>query len=99
VTTDETMTMGVLDAVRDLELDLPSDVSLVSFDDLPWTTILRPPLTVVAQPVQEIGATAARRLLQRIEDASQPPEVIVLHTAIELRGSTGPVPAGSVAHS
>jgi len=97
VTTDETMTLGVLDAVRELDLDIPSDVSLMSFDDLPWTTILKPPLSVVAQPVQEIGVTAARRLLRRIEDASLPPEFIVLRTSIELRGSTGPVPARSAA--
>ncbi len=96
VTTDETMTLGVLEAVRDLGLEIPSDVSLVSFDHLPWTTIFEPPMTVVAQPVQEIGGTAARRLLRRIEDASLPPETIVLRTSIELRGSTGPVPAKSV---
>ena len=90
------MTLGVLEAVRDLGLEIPSDVSLVSFDHLPWTTIFEPPMTVVAQPVQEIGATAARRLLRRIEDASLPPETIVLRTSIELRGSTGPVPARSV---
>ena len=66
VTTDETMTLGALDAVRELGLEIPSDMSMVSFDDMPWTTIIRPPLTIVAQPVQEIGATAARLLLQRI---------------------------------
>ena len=91
VTTDETMTLGVLVAVRELDLDIPADVSLVSFDDLPWTTIVQPPLTVVAQPLQEIGATAARQLLQRIETVDKLPHTIVLRTRLELRGSTGPV--------
>jgi DNA-binding LacI/PurR family transcriptional regulator len=90
VTTDETMTLGVLAAVRELDLDIPADVSLVSFDDLPWTTIVQPPLTVVAQPLQEIGATAARQLLQRIEKTDEPRHTIVLRTRLELRGSTGP---------
>jgi LacI family transcriptional regulator len=100
LTTDETMTLGVLDAVRDLALEIPADVSVVGFDDLPWTTIIQPQLTVVAQPVQEIGATAARLLLRRIDGFDGPPETVVLRTTFVLRGSTGPpreqVEAGTV---
>lgn len=90
VTTDETMTLGALDAVRELGLAMPADVSVVGFDDLPWTTLVRPPLTVVAQPVQEIGATAARLLLRRIVGDVGPSETVVLRTSFVLRGSTGP---------
>lgn len=90
VTTDETMTLGVLEAVRDLGLEIPADVSLVSFDDLPWTTILQPPLTVVAQPLREIGATAAQMLLERVAGSNETPRTVVLDTIFELRGSTGP---------
>ena len=63
---------------------------MVSFDDMPWTTIIRPPLTIVAQPVQEIGATAARLLLRRIGEFDGPPQTVVLRTTFVLRGSTGP---------
>jgi LacI family transcriptional regulator len=90
VTTDETMTLGALDAVRELGLEIPADVSVVGFDDLPWTTIVRPQLTVVAQPVQEIGATAARLLFRRIAESSAPPQTTLLRTTFVLRGSTGP---------
>lgn len=93
VTTDETMTLGALDAVRELGLRMPGDISMIGFDDLPWTTLVQPPLTVVAQPVQEIGATAAQRLLRRVNGLDGPPETIVLRTRFVLRGSTGrPVP-------
>lgn len=89
VTTDETMTLGALDAIRDLGLRVPGDVSLIGFDDMPWTTLIQPPLTVVAQPVHEIGTTAGSRLLRRIEGFDGPPETVVLRTSFMLRGSTG----------
>lgn len=90
VTTDETMTLGALDGVRQLGLDVPADVSVVGFDDLPWTTLIQPPLTAIAQPVQEIGGSAARQLLRRIAGFDGPPETLVLRTTFVLRGSTGP---------
>jgi len=92
VTTDETMTLGALDAIREGGLSMPGDVSVVGFDDLPWTTLIQPALTVVAQPVQEIGASAARRLLERIDGDAGPPETVMLRTRFVLRGSTGPCP-------
>jgi LacI family transcriptional regulator len=93
LTTDETMTLGAVDAILDAGLEIPRDVSIVAFDDLPWTTLIRPPLTVVAQPVHELGVTATRRVLSRIAGFDGPPETVVLRTAFVVRGSTGPVPA------
>jgi LacI family transcriptional regulator len=93
VTTDETMTLGALDAVLAAGLELPRDLSLVAFDDLPWTTLTRPPLSAVAQPMSELGATAARRLLGRLAGLDTPAETTVLRTTFVVRGSTGPVPA------
>jgi LacI family transcriptional regulator len=90
VTTDETMTLGALDAIGELGLDIPGDVSLVGFDDLPWTSLVRPALSVVAQPLPEIGATAARRLLRRIGGFDGPPETVMLRMTFVVRGSTGP---------
>jgi LacI family transcriptional regulator len=92
VTTDETMTLGAIDAIIEAGLKIPRDVSLVAFDDLPWTTLMQPPLTVVAQPVHELGVTAAQRLLGRIAGFDGPPETIILRTTFLVRGSTGPAP-------
>ncbi len=91
--TDETMSLGVLDAITGSGLRVPEDVSVVAFDDAAWTTVLRPPLTVVAQPVYELGALAARRLIARIGGDEGPPEVAMLDTRFILRGSTA-APAG-----
>ena len=89
--TDETMALGALDAIREADLRIPEDISVVAFDDAAWTTVLRPPLTVVAQPVYELGATAARRLIARIEGDDEPPRVEILDTSFILRGSTASI--------
>lgn len=90
LTTDETMTLGVLDAIQATDLRIPEDISLVAFDDAVWTTIVRPPLTVILQPVYDLGVVAARRLLDRIAGDDSPPQVKILDTSFVIRGSTAP---------
>jgi LacI family transcriptional regulator len=85
------MSLGVLLAARDAGLRIPRDLALVGFDDLDWTDIVDPPLTVVTQPVAELGATAARRLLARIGGDAGPPRRIRLPTELIVRGSCGAV--------
>ncbi|OTP80421.1 Transcriptional regulator, LacI family [Caballeronia sordidicola] len=48
-------TLGALRAIRDADLQIPLDVSLLSFDDAPWMSVLRPYLTSISQPVEAIG--------------------------------------------
>ncbi|MEV7429641.1 LacI family DNA-binding transcriptional regulator [Nocardioides sp. NPDC092400] len=90
VTIDNVMTVGGFRAVRELDLDLPGDLSFVGFDNLDWTTLVRPALTLVEQPVHEIGARAAQRLLERIAGDDQEPRRILLPTSFLVRGSTAP---------
>lgn len=92
-TTDNLMSLGAFEGVQRLGRRVPDDVSIVGFDDLEWTTIVRPQLTVVAQPVYELGATAARRLISRLEGDESPPHREVLRTTFIVRDSTGESPA------
>ena len=87
-TTDAIMTLGAMEAIVASGLVIPDELSVVAFDDADWITLLRPPLSVVAQPVYELGATATRRLLERIAGSESPPEVIVLDTTFIVREST-----------
>ncbi|MFZ0216103.1 MAG: LacI family DNA-binding transcriptional regulator [Candidatus Dormiibacterota bacterium] len=57
------LTVGVLQALRERRLAWPDDVALIGYGDPPWAALLSPPLTVIDQPREEIGATAARVLL------------------------------------
>lgn len=90
ITTDGLMTLGVLDAIRRAKVRVPDDVSIIGFDDADWATIVVPSITVIAQPVLQLGATAARRVLARIGGDERPPASIVLETELVVRESTGP---------
>jgi LacI family transcriptional regulator len=82
------MTVGGMQAIAELGLQVPEDIAVVGFDDANWATALRPPLTVVTQPTYEIGRTAAELLLRRIDGESFPPRRVVLHAELVERGSS-----------
>lgn len=88
-TANNMMSVGTLLALRDLGLRVPRDLALVGFDDLEWTTLIEPPLTVVRQPVSEIGRRAGERLLARMRGDESPPRRIRLQTEFVIRGSCG----------
>lgn len=77
---DDSFMLGIIDAVYGSGLDLPRDVSIFGFDDTDWTTVVRPPLSVIAQPAYELGARAAEVLLRRIQAPREPRSTHVLPT-------------------
>lgn len=91
--------VGALRACADLGLAVPRDVSVIGFDDIPLADLVTPRLTTIAQPLQEIGELAVRRLLEAIAlRAGQPgraaePTRDLLPASLRLRDTTGPAPA------
>ncbi len=81
------MAFGVVDAVRNRGLRIPADFSVVGFDDIPQAAAARPALTTVRQPLSEMGAAAARLLLEIMADARHPSERIRLATELIIRES------------
>ncbi|MFM7604708.1 MAG: LacI family DNA-binding transcriptional regulator [Prosthecobacter sp.] len=57
------LALGVLEAAQERGLDMPRELSLVSFDEQPWAALLKPSLSTLEQPVEAMG-TAAVELLQ-----------------------------------
>jgi len=88
-TANNFMTVGALRAARSLALRIPEDVALVGFDDLDWTTLVQPPVTVVRQPVADLGRVAGERLLRRLDGDAGPPKRIRLDANLIVRGSCG----------
>ena len=86
---------GAIQAIGEAGLDVPDDISIVSFDDLSSSYLTEPFLTVMAQQAYELGATAARRLLQRIEQPELEPEEIVLSTDLIVRESVRNMASGN----
>ena len=58
--------LGVTEALQAAKLRFPDQIALAGFDDLPWTRLVEPGITVVSQPVYDIGRAAIELLLQRI---------------------------------
>jgi LacI family transcriptional regulator len=77
--TNNQMTLGTLQALREKNLVCPKDVSLVSFDDHDWAPLFSPPLTVVRQPIYQLGRTAAELLMKLIthQEVEFPPPLPV----------------------
>ncbi|GAA2344207.1 LacI family DNA-binding transcriptional regulator [Streptomyces cuspidosporus] len=95
VTGNNAMTIGALRALEDAGLGVPDDMALVCFDDFSWGDVFSPRLTAIAQPSREIGATAVRLLLDRLEDTARPPRTVRLPCAFVHRTSCGCAPSPS----
>jgi DNA-binding LacI/PurR family transcriptional regulator len=86
------MTLGALQAIHEHGLRIPEEIAVLGFDDMPWATSLRPPLTAVSQPAEEIGRTAAQLLLDRLDGTARAPRQVILQTTLIVRASCGSHP-------
>ena len=83
--------IGIIKALRDLQFDVPGDISIGAFDDLPESMLVAPFLTFVEQPAYEMGRTATELLLKRISgELTGGYKKLILPTQIIERRSTGP---------
>jgi len=78
---------GAMDAARECGFDIPDDISIIGFDDIPQASLVYPKLTTVRQPLEQMGKVAVKLLLERIEDRSLPPQRVVLATQLVIRDS------------
>jgi len=81
------LTIGALKAIHEHNLRIPEQIALAAFDEMEWMFVVKPALTVVAQPVYAMGKCAAELLLARIADPNRPIEEIVLQPTIHIRQS------------
>jgi len=84
----DTMAIGGYEAVWDLGLRIPDDVSIVGYDDIQAASALQPPLTTVRTSYYDFGRLAAQLLLDLIEGREVAPQRRVIHPTLVVRGST-----------
>ncbi|MEZ7124822.1 LacI family DNA-binding transcriptional regulator [Nonomuraea sp. AD125B] len=65
-TADSYMTKSAFSLLSELGVRVPEEMSLLGFDDLEWTTLVRPRISVVVQPTYDMGRTAAEQLFTKI---------------------------------
>jgi len=91
-TTNIDMSMGALIAIKEMGFTIPDDIGIVCFDDSDWASILEPSITVIRQPVYQLGSTAAELLIREIEndekDSDHKPNIVILNIELVIRNST-----------
>ncbi len=88
----DALATGALFAAHQAGLSVPTDLSVMGYDDLPSTAFTIPPLTTIHQPIEGIGKAAAMLIIQRIEHKEAEPVRRVLPVALRIRASTAPPP-------
>jgi LacI family transcriptional regulator len=90
VAANDLLALGAYTAIAEAGLRCPADVSVVGFNDMPFTDRFAPPLTTVHIPHGAIGARAAELLLERIEDPAATPQTLMFEPTLTVRASTAP---------
>ena len=88
----DVLALGSIRAARRLGLDVPTDVSVVGFDDSALMTCTDPPLTTVRQPIEMMGQAAVDLLVNQIEGSGVEPYELLFEPELVVRGSTAPAP-------
>jgi DNA-binding LacI/PurR family transcriptional regulator len=88
---NDTAAIGAIRALRDVGLRVPSDVSVIGFDDIRAAALISPSLTTVRQPLREMGWTASEYLLGRLQGTEEFREQIVISPELTVRESTAAV--------
>lgn len=93
LSTNDVMAIGALQAAHEAGLSVPSDLSIIGFDNLPVCSMVTPPLTSVDIPRREIAAHAFNMLLKAFEQ-EKPAKLATprVPTRLRLRSSTAPPP-------
>lgn len=86
--------IGALRAIANAGLQVPRDISIVGFDDIPLASAVVPSLTTVAQPIVELATLSTELLISRMRstDTLQPGKRIMLDTRLVVRESCAPYP-------
>ena len=80
--------LGIYQACAEAGISIPAQMSVIGFDNAPFTGQLNPPMTTVHHPLMEIGAMAATLLLDRLDDASRSARQVILPVQLIVREST-----------
>jgi len=86
------VTEGIFSALWELGISCPTDMSVVGFTDSAWMEFHQPPVSVIAQPVEEMGDLAARLLLDLIDQRPVDPRAHIVSSTLIDRGSIGQAP-------
>ncbi len=83
--------LGVIRHAQARGLNVPRDLSVVGFDDIPWSQMNTPALTTVEMPIEDMAGEAVEALIRRIDGNADPRRRIILDTSLIVRETTAPI--------
>lgn len=83
----DNVAMGAKSALREADLRIPEEVSIIGFDDIPWAKYSDPPLTTIRLPAQKLASEACLMLLDLMQGSEPKEQHVVLDTELIVRKS------------
>lgn len=87
----DNVAIGAKSALRDANLRIPDDISIMGFDDIPWAKYSDPPLTTIQLPAESLAESACTLLFDLIQDKDHKQQKIILDTELIIRKSCKPL--------
>ncbi|UYP07291.1 LacI family DNA-binding transcriptional regulator [Priestia megaterium] len=84
----EFLAIGAIQGARELAVKVPEELSIIGFDNTVLSTICDPPLTTIAQPIQEMSQKVVELLVAEIENPKETKQRVVLSPRLVVRKST-----------
>ncbi|MCA9916358.1 MAG: LacI family DNA-binding transcriptional regulator [Anaerolineales bacterium] len=89
---NDLLAIGILRAAADLGIEVPTQLSVVGYDDIPMARYLKPRLTTVSKDPVAAGKEAMRLILARIQEPDRPVQKLPMPIRFIIRETTGPAP-------
>lgn len=83
ICSNDRMALGLYRALHSKGINIPKEMSVIGFDDEPWTAYLEPPLTTLRQPAREVGQLAAKQVLSELTKKTKSQHHVVAIEFIE----------------
>ena len=92
---NDAMALGCMNAIRERGLQIPQDISVLGFDDMPAAAVAQPGLTTLRHPVAAMAQAAVQELMRRIQGQPGRRQRIEFPSELVVRESTGPAPSAA----
>lgn len=90
IASDSMVGLDVLTTLREAGRRVPEDLSFIMFDDMPWSSLIDPPITVISQPAHEMGVLAAQALVDQLDGSGGRQGRRLLEGGVIRRASVAP---------
>jgi LacI family transcriptional regulator len=91
-TSNNLVTLGAVSAMHDCNIEVPDEMSFLAFDDFEWLKLLRPAVSAVAQPVDQIAVEAWRLMSHQLNGVRISNPHVRAGGRLIVRQSTGKAP-------